>query len=93
MIKRDRLICRLALVFCIMAFIGGEYLLETIRWVEDPTLSITTHVICACALMMLSIVAVYLLIRHLIYLQRKEKRRKNTVVVFLDKDECRPKNA
>lgn len=84
MLKKERLSCYRALVFCVIAFIAGEFLLNSVAPMEHPPLGRTFNIVVGCGMMIFSVVSVVLLIKHLIYLDRKEKKRKNNPVPFLE---------
>jgi hypothetical protein len=65
-------------------FFAGEYMLNSIAPMESPPLGRTFHIVVGCGLMILALLSIVLLIKHLIYLNRKEKRRKNNPVPFLE---------
>ncbi|HEX8270849.1 MAG TPA: hypothetical protein VF581_13230 [Flavobacterium sp.] len=79
----DKIYCCIGIALSVVGFILGEVLLNTIAPIEALELTTTTRIILGCTLMTLSILAGYFLVKHLLYLDRTEKRRKNTSIVFL----------
>lgn len=83
MYKKERISCYQALFASLLAFIVGEYLLNSVAPMEDPPLGPTFHIVLGCALMIVGLLSIILLIRHLMHLRRKERRRKRNPVNFL----------
>ena len=83
MFKRERLSCYKALFICVIAFIAGEFMLNSVAPMESPIFGRTFHIVVGCVLMILSLLSAFLLIKHLFHLNRKEKVRKRNPVQFL----------
>ncbi len=84
MLKKERQSCYKALVICVIAFIAGEHMLNSIAPMEKPPLGRTFHIVVGCGLMICAVVSVVLLVKHLMYLRRKEKKRKENPIPFLE---------
>ena len=90
MYKKERKRCFIGIGMCVVAFLVGLLCLEFISKLEQPPLGNTFYIIIGCSMMVFSLFGIYLLIKHLKYLSKTEKRRKNNPVLFLD-DEKRKK--
>ena len=84
MYKKERKRCFISIALCAVGFLVGLFSLEFISKLESPPLGNTFYIIIGCTLMVLSVFGVYLLIKHLIGLNKTERRRKNNPVLFLD---------
>lgn len=91
MFKKERGSCYKALFICVIAFIAGEFMLNSIAPMETPILGRTFHIVVGCVLMILSLLSAFLLIKHLFHLNRKEKVRKRNPVQFLKDQKSRKK--
>lgn len=89
MFKKERQNCYKALILCVVAFFGGELMLNKIAPMEHPPMGSTFHIIVGCALMTLSLLSVFLLIKHLIHLNKKEKKRRRNHVPFLNEKDLK----
>ena len=84
MFKKERISCYKALILCVIVFIAGEYMLNSLAPLENPPLGRTFHIVAGCGLMTVALLTTFLLIKHLLHLRRKERRRKKNPVPFLD---------
>lgn len=92
MFKKERQNCYKALILCVIAFFGGEMMLNEIAPMENPPLGSTFHIIVGCGLMTFAVLSVFLLIKHLMHLNHKEKKRKRNHVPFLDEKQLKKKH-
>lgn len=83
MYKKERINCYKALFASVVALVVGEYMLNSVAPMERPPLGPTFHIVFGCALMIIAVLSIGLLIKHLLHLNRKERRRKRNGVSFL----------
>lgn len=74
----------IGIAICAVGFVLGLCSLEIISKLEDPPLGNTFFIILGCTMMVLSVLGIYLLIKHMQYLKKTEHRRKNNPIIFLD---------
>ena len=93
MFKKERTSCYKALFICVIVFIAGEFMLNSIAPMESPLFGRTFHIVVGCVLMILALLSAFLLIKHLFHLNRKEKIRKRNPVQFLDDKDKKKKES
>jgi len=85
MLKIEKLKCCVGLFICLIGFFTGEILLDTVYQHGQHWLSQTGSIIVGCTVMSVSLLFIYFFIKKILLLDKKERRRKNCRVVFLDK--------
>lgn len=84
MFKHERKKCYWGLLCCVGMFVVGDTLLDYISVQEHPPGGNTIWIVLGTGFIIISVIAAFFLVRHLIYLRKKEKRKKSTRVVFLE---------
>lgn len=93
MFKEERKKCYKGFGLCLLAFLLGFVMLEWISITEDPPLGNTFYIIAGNFLMVAAVLGVFLIVRYLFRLKKKErKKRSANKVVFLN-DEKKSKKS
>lgn len=88
MYKQEKRRSYLGIALSILLFIIGQILLNYVSVMEKPPGGNTLYIILGTALILFSMIGMFFLIRHILQLNRKAHRKRNTKVKFL-KDELR----
>lgn len=86
MFSKERKQSYIGLGGCVLLFFLGEFLLNTLSAQEDPPGGQTLYIIAGVGLIVASVAGIFLIIRRLRNLKRKERRKKKSRVAFLDKN-------
>lgn len=92
MYKQEKKRCYLGIGISILFFITGKILLDYVSVLEKPPGGSTIYIILGTAMMLFSVIGIFFLVRHILQLNRKAHRKRNTKVRFL-KDELRKQAA
>lgn len=87
MYKREKGKCYLGIAISVFVFLIGQLLLNYVSVMESPLGGNTLYIILGTSLILFSLLAIFFLVRHILYLNRKAYRKKKTKVKFLDPKE------
>ncbi|NMH26943.1 hypothetical protein [Flavobacterium silvaticum] len=88
MYKQEKKRSYLGIALSVLLFVIGQILLNYVSVLEDPPGGNTLYIILGTALILFSVIGIFFLVRHILHLNRKANRKRNTKVKFL-KDELR----
>lgn len=89
MYKREKKRCYYGILISVLVFIVGQILLNYVSVLENPFGGNTLYIILGTALTLFSVIGVFFLVRHILYLNRKAHSKRKSKVKFLNPDELK----